>query len=120
MNNQHDITPEQRAAITAAADGADGLRLRATRLAVVDSPEAEKEAADFFAAVRTKQKDLDNARTRLVKPLNDHVKMINDEFKRTAAPLVEAEATVKKGLVEWRNSQEVKAADERRRQLESQ
>ena len=93
---------------------------KATEIARVDSPEAEARAGEFLAQVKRRGKIMDEARTKLVKPLNDHVKMINAEFAKTLKPLTEAETLVKQGLTAYRNSEEVRKAAERRRELEDE
>ena len=84
---------------------------------VIDAP-SEITAAEFLKQIKTRHSIAEDARTKLVKPLNDHVKMINAEFKKTTQPLEQAEALVKKGMIAYRNSPEFLDAERSRLEIE--
>jgi len=85
---------------------------KAAEVAVIASPEQEARAAEFRAQVKLRLKKADEARTFLVKPLNDHVKRINAEVKQATGPMEEADAIVANGMIRWRNSEQVRLAKE--------
>lgn len=53
-------------------------------------------ASDCIVQLTAARKATDAARTFLVKPLNDHVKVINETFKLTAAPYIAEEDRLRK------------------------
>jgi hypothetical protein len=59
-------------------------------------------------------------RKKMVKPLNDHVKMINAECAMTTDPLEAADALVRRGMTAYRNGEEFKAAEARRKAAEAE
>lgn len=68
---------------------------------------AEQEAAvEFLAVAARERKNAEAARTKLVKPLNDHVKMINETFKPKTTALDEASQVVKQKVLVYRAEQE--------------
>ncbi len=87
---------------------------QAQAMAVVDLG-TEREAGDFLKQIATVKTDLESARKELVKPLNDHVKMINDRFKTRTAPLVEADTTVRSKVLAYRRKQEEIAREAQRK-----
>lgn len=92
----------------------------AHRLAVVVDAKSEAEATEFLKQVKMRIDIAEAARTKLVKPLNDHVKMINVGFKETTGPLSEADALVRRGMITYRNSQTFKEAEAKRLAIEEQ
>lgn len=88
------------------------IKQKTAEVAKIESPEGEARAAEFCQQVKLRIKQADDARTFLVKPLNDHVRQINSTFKETTEPLEEALEEVKRGMVVWRNSESVRAAKE--------
>lgn len=82
------------------------------QVATVNSPEKESRAAEFCQQIKIRIDKAEDARTFLVKPLNDHVKKINSSFKETTQPLQEALDTIKQGIMAWRQSEEVRQAKE--------
>lgn len=63
---------------------------------------------DLLRAMRDLLFNVETARTKLVKPLNDHVKMINGEFKKITEPLT-GRITLVRGLM-TRHSDKIEAA----------
>lgn len=102
-----------KAQLTALKSDVALIKEKAVEIAVIDSPEKEERAAEFCQQVKLRIDKAEDARTFLVKPLNDHVKRINAEFKETTGPMVEALDQVKKGMTAWRNSEQVREAKER-------
>ena len=93
---------------------------KAKEVSVVKNAGDENRAVEFLSQIKRRFKIVDDARTFLVKPLNDHVKSINARFKETLAPLESAEVSVKAGITAWRSSAEFKELEEKRIALEQE
>lgn len=74
--------------------------------AVIDSPEAAENMTDMLKVVKMRKTKSEEARKSLVKPLNDHVKFINEQFKDAAAPLVQADHIGRRKLTDYMREQE--------------
>jgi hypothetical protein len=73
------------------ATGVDAAR----RMPVKDEESAQR-AAEMLGWIKARLKEIEEARVRLVQPLNRYVGDINDIFKANKAPLIEAETALKK------------------------
>ncbi len=114
------LAPQEAEAIDKIKGEAEKITAKAEMIAkVIDAP-TEARAVEFLSQIKMRHNIIETARTKLVKPLNDHVKMINAEFKLTTKPLEEAEARVKQGMTAYRNSQEFKEAEAKRLEIEEQ
>lgn len=80
--------------------------------AVIDGPEAAEKGADLAKWFRVLYKKIDEERTTLVKPLNDHVKMINGRFKGVLDRLEKGQAIIDRKLLDWKRAEEEKARKE--------
>ncbi len=81
---------------------------------VIDSADMYQIAAEELREIKAMQKRVEEKRTAITVPLNAALKAVNDLFRAPAAFLVQAEAAVKKPMVEWTNEQERLAAVARR------
>lgn len=68
---------------------------------LVDSPEKKTEATAFLGRVARLTKDAEAKRTEMVKPFNEHVKGINDLFKQTLAPVLQADQTIRSKVLSF-------------------
>lgn len=93
---------------------------RAAEIANISTSEQEKRAVEFCSQAKARVDLLEIARTRLVKPLNDHVKMINAEFKGVVTPIEDAIKSIKLGISAYRQSEDMKAAEEQKALLEQE
>lgn len=93
---------------------------KSAEIANIATPEQEARAIEYCAQTKIRIDLLETARTRLVKPLNDHVKMINAEFKSVTGPMEEAIKSVKLGMSAYRRSEDMKAAEEQKAVLEQE
>lgn len=84
-------------------------------LRVVDD-ESNTRAAELLGAVKERAKKIEELRTKLVKPLNDHVKTINNTFKVESAPLEEYETKIKAEMKNYFLFQKKKAEEEAEKQ----
>lgn len=94
---------------------------QAERAEVKDIESAEK-AADLAKWFRVLIKKIDEERTILVKPLNDHVKMINGRFKNSVVRLEAGQATIDRKILAFKVEEEkrLKAEAAERRRLEEE
>jgi len=73
---------------------AEQLADQVTRVAVTDEDSLSK-AGDLYKIIMNQIKKGDESRTSLVKPLNDHVKWINNQFKPLTTQLTKLKNEVK-------------------------
>ena len=88
--------------------------LSSARDLVIDSADMYQIAADELKEIKALQKRIEEKRTAITGPLNGVLKAVNDLFRAPAAFLTQAEAAVKKPMVEWMTEQERLAAVARR------
>jgi hypothetical protein len=72
-------------------------------------------AADLRNALKTAEKRVEDARTALVKPLNDHVKSINARFRPMTDQLADAVRAIDAEIIRDRRAREAAAEAERQR-----
>jgi hypothetical protein len=97
---------------------AERIVAKAALIAVIHNVDEEARAVEMLKQIKLRLDMADDSRQVLVKPLNEHVKMINARFKETLKPLVEADARIRQGMVAYRNSQAFKEAQEKRLAIE--
>jgi hypothetical protein len=85
----------------------------------VSDDEEEAAAAQLLVAIKRELKGLETARLRLTRPLNDHVSMINAEFRPGKALLEEAEQVLKRRISNYRRRLDEQRRVEVQRQLEA-
>jgi len=84
---------------------AGGLVDAARGLVITDEQSAQN-ANGILTFVATAKKKLEAQRVFLVKPLNDHVKNINAEFKEWVKPLDTADSMVRRKMLDFQREQE--------------
>lgn len=82
---------------------------------VVESEKDMEAAADVLKFIKTKIKAYNDERTGLVKPLNDHVKKINERFKAYTGPLEDAEVALKGKVAKFLAAEREKQRKEQER-----
>jgi hypothetical protein len=99
------ITAHEAAEVQKVSSQVAAIREQALGLEVRNATEAE--AADrFLGALKTVQKEAEETRKFLVKPLNDHVKAINGRFRPNADALEQAERAIKGKVISYNRVQE--------------
>lgn len=79
------------------------------------------EAGTFLVEVKEATTQAETARKALVKPLNDHVKFINQSFKEKTGPLAEADEIVRGKVVAYEREQDrLRRAEQERLQREAE
>ncbi len=81
----------------------------------IRTPEQERGAIDGLTFLQTLRRNLEQARTELVKPLNDQVRRINDWFRPHGEAIDRAERRVKAALSTWREAERRRLEEERQR-----
>jgi hypothetical protein len=81
----------------------------------VRTPQEAAAATEFLSQIATAKRKAEDARTYLVKPLNDHVKAINARFKEQAKPLDEADGVVRGKVLAFRREEEDRQRAEQKR-----
>lgn len=69
-------------------------------------------ATDLVKIIKTRSKEIEDERVRLVKPFNEGVKAINARFKSILAPLEDAESAVKNKMLSFQREEERRALEE--------
>lgn len=72
-------------------------------------------ATDLVKIIKNRSKEIDEERTRLVRPFNDGVKAINARFKAMTQPLEDAEIEIKGKMLTFQKQEEVRARQEQER-----
>lgn len=103
------------------------VRLRSTAHELCDAAENVmimtradlSHATDLVKAIKNRAKEIEDERTRLVKPFNEGVKAINSRFKAMTVPLMEAEESVKGRMLIFQKEEEKRAQEEAAKQEKS-
>ncbi len=108
------IAPEAEKVETEVAQQAGDLEARAASLAIADTA-GYQAAASFLADIADAENSVEAKRVELVKPLNDHVKKINDMFRPLARRLEAVRNTVSGKVLAWRQAEQRRVEEERAR-----
>jgi len=95
---------------------------KARKIEVTDDKSVE-DASTGLKVVRDLKKTIENKRKFFVKPLNDHVKRINEFFKSFSSPLDQADKILNKKILdyqEYKKEQVRKEQEKLRKKLERQ
>lgn len=107
------LPAEDKEAQQLQAQGAQYLAAAQT-LEVVDQATLT-EATNLLGFLAETKKQVENRRKWFVKPLNDHVKAINDWFHGIAAPLEQADSILRGKVLRYRQEEERKRREEEAR-----
>jgi glutamyl/glutaminyl-tRNA synthetase len=72
---------------------------------VVKTAEGYSEAAQFLKSIKALLKGIEDARTRVTKPLNEALKQVNAQAKDASAPLATAESQIKRAMIAFDEDQ---------------
>lgn len=107
-------TTEERQKVGEVSDAVVSVVTAAQSIQVRTAAEAEH-ATEFLARLAREKRQAEEARKFLVKPLNDHVKAINERFRPTAQMLERADGMVRGKVLDYRREQERLRAEEEAR-----
>ena len=99
-------------------DDAEKLRAKSTEVAVITTPDDESRAIEFLSQIKRRVKIVEGKRKEYVVPLKEVIDRVNADFKHVTLPLDEAEVIIKRGLTNYRDSQEFKAKETARIEAE--
>lgn len=105
MNTQNDQE------VTKMREEANQLLFVSEEMAKITNAQEEAKAVEFLSQVKRRWKMVDEKRKEYVKPLNEVVKKVNDDFKNILTPLETIEAIVKKGMTAYRSAEDFKAKE---------
>ncbi len=91
----------------------------ASNVVIFTRPDLSR-ATDLVKAIKDRAKQIEDERTRLVRPFNEGVKQINGRFKAMLTPLQEAEADMKSKMLTFQQEEARKAESERLKREEDQ
>lgn len=107
MSDLVEVTEQVQPFSVAAGD----LNSQVSRV-IIDSNDVQANAGDLMKIINNQINKQDDARTLLVKPLNDHVKMINGQFKPHMDMLKSAKSGLKAKMDIWAGLEVKRIRDE--------
>lgn len=72
-------------------------------------------ATDICSEIKKRIKVIEDEREKIVRPINEGVKQVNNNFKTIRIPLEEAETRLKSSMLKFQQEEQRKADDERRK-----
>jgi hypothetical protein len=78
---------------------------------VIKTPEDAKAATDDLNLIRKLTKSIEDLRNKYVRPINEHVKTINDQFKNLSIPLSQADKTTQAKILAYQAEVKRKAEE---------
>ena len=85
---------------------------------IIKSAEGYEAAAALLKSIKGSLATIEDARTRITKPLNDALRETNAQAKRAAAPFLEDETAIKRAMITYSDEQDRLRDEEQRRQNE--
>ncbi len=95
----------------------DSLTARAANLKIRDQA-GYAEAAGWLKSIKGFLKSIEDARTRITKPINESLREVNAQAKEAAAPFLESETKIKRAMIAWSDERDRLQREEQRRQNE--
>lgn len=92
--------------------GASVMMIIESKKIAISSQEDAEKAADFLGKAKKIVGNIDAKRKEFTKPLNDHVKLINENFKQMKKPFERAIDVVSRKVISYQQELEAKAAEE--------
>ena len=96
----------------------DTLLARVQGLAIRNQ-EGYTEAAGWLKSIKGFLKSIEDARTRITKPINDSLREVNAQAKAAAEPFLDSEARIKRAMLAWSDEQDRLQREAQRRQNEA-
>jgi hypothetical protein len=109
---QPDFTADS--SVAALAPEREQLLARTAKLAIRDQ-EGYTEAAGWLKSIKGFLKAIEDARTRITKPINESLREVNAQAKDAAAPFLESEIKIKRAMIAWSDEQDRLQREEQRR-----
>ena len=109
---QPDLSADQ--SVAALAPERESLLARVSNLRILDQ-NGYTEAAGWLKSIKGFLKSIEDARTRITKPINDSLREVNAQAKEAAAPFLESEAKIKRAMIAYSDEQDRLQREEQRR-----
>jgi len=101
--------------------GKDVQKITASATKIVIKVAADMiSASEILKQVVARKKRIEELRLFFTRPLNDHIKTINAQFKQTTGPLEAIEGEIKGKMVDYRRIEAEKVEKERQREADRQ
>ncbi len=114
MTTDDILAPHEREAAAEVQGAAVAVAARAGNVTITNEDEAQA-AGELLRQIAGRRRRAEEARVFLVKPLNDHVKAINAQFKPTAEVLAKAEREIRASMATYLAAVAAEEAAERAR-----
>jgi hypothetical protein len=106
-------------AVVAIAENLRELTARTANLEIINS-EAFTEAADWLKSIKTSLREIEDARVRITRPMNEALREINAQARASAEPFLETEGRIKRAILAYTQKQErIRLEEQRKRDLEA-
>lgn len=112
MTTPNIMTPDSLASQTQPFQVATKNLVQQAERAEITSAEHYGMATDLASLIKAQLKNLEDARKSLVKPLNDHVKWMNSQFKPITDELDKAMAQIKNKMITFSRIEEARLREE--------
>lgn len=86
---------------------------------VIKSQKAYSDAANILKSIKGSIMQIEDARTRITKPLNESLKEVNAQAKSAAAPFLADEAVIKNAMIRYSDEQDREREEEQRKANEA-
>lgn len=87
---------------------------------LINDATGEARASEYKALVQKEIKRIEAMRVAQTKPINDHLKWLNNGFRSVTDPLDQALSQITRAMIAYRNSVEFKAKEAQRIEAENQ
>lgn len=85
------------------------------RVIVIGTAEQYNVAADYLKSIKGMLNQIENARTRITKPINESLREVNKQAKEASAPLETAEQQIKRAMIGYTTEQDRLRREEQRK-----
>lgn len=86
---------------------------------VIKTVDGYQQASDYLKSVKGLLRQIEDARTRVTKPLNEALRQVNSQAKEASAPLLTAETQIKRAMLTYSAEQERIRREEQRKAEEA-
>jgi hypothetical protein len=81
----------------------------------IRTQEGYEEAAGWLKSIKGFLRSIEDARTRITKPINEALRAVNAQAKEASTPFLEAEAKIKRAMIGYSDEQDRLQREEQRR-----
>lgn len=85
------------------------------RSIIISTVEQYNSAADYLKSIKGMLNQIESARTRITKPINESLREVNKQAKEASAPLESAEQQIKRAMIGYTTEQERLRREEQRK-----